>query len=33
MSPRLKEQYAAELRAALQEDLELDNVMQVPRLT
>ena len=33
MSPRLKEQYAAELRAALQEDLGLDNVMQVPRLT
>jgi len=33
MSPRLKEQYMAELRAALQEDLGLDNVMQVPRLT
>ncbi len=33
MSPRRKEQYVAELRAALQEDLGLDNVMQVPRLT
>ena len=33
MSPRLKGQYMAELRAALQEDLGLDNVMQVPRLT
>ena len=33
MSPRLKEEYVAELRAALQEDLGLDNVRQVPRLT
>ena len=33
MSPRLKEQYVDELRAALQGELGLDNVMQVPRLT
>ena len=33
MAPRLKEQYDNELRSKLQEDLGLDNVMQVPRLT
>ena len=33
MSPRLKERYATELRSALQEELGLGNVMQVPRLT
>ncbi|MGZ6528318.1 MAG: 50S ribosomal protein L5, partial [Actinomycetota bacterium] len=32
MAPRLKERYAAELRPALQEELGLANVMQVPRL-
>jgi large subunit ribosomal protein L5 len=30
--PRLKERYLTELRPALQEQLELPNVMQVPRL-
>ena len=30
--PRLKERYISELRPALQEQLELPNVMQVPRL-
>lgn len=33
MRPRLKERYAEELQAALQEELGLGNVMQVPRLT
>ena len=33
MAPRLKEQYDSEIRSQLQEDLGLDNVMQVPRLT
>jgi len=33
MAPRLKEQYDTEFRSKLQEDLGLDNVMQVPRLT
>ena len=32
MIPRLKEKYASELRAQLKEELELDNVMLVPRL-
>jgi large subunit ribosomal protein L5 len=32
MIPRLKEKYDAEIRSALQKELELDNVMQVPRL-
>ena len=32
MAPRLKERYAAELRPALQQELGLGNVMQVPRL-
>ena len=31
-SPRLKERYRSELRARLQEELGLDNVMEVPRL-
>jgi large subunit ribosomal protein L5 len=30
--PRLKDRYAAEIRGQLKEQLELDNVMQVPRL-
>ena len=30
--PRLKEQYNTEIRAALQAELELGNVMEVPRL-
>jgi large subunit ribosomal protein L5 len=30
--PRMKERYLAEVRAALQAELGLDNVMQVPRL-
>jgi large subunit ribosomal protein L5 len=30
--PRLKDRYAAEVRGQLKEQLELDNVMQVPRL-
>lgn len=33
MTPRLKEQYESEIKDQLQEDLELSNVMQVPRLT
>ena len=33
MAPRLKERYDAEIRERLQEELGLDNVMQVPRLT
>lgn len=32
MIPRLKEKYDTEVRAALQKELGLDNVMQVPRL-
>ncbi len=32
MIPRLKEKYASELRAQLKDELELDNVMLVPRL-
>ncbi len=32
MTPRLKERYVNELKAQLQEELGLDNVMQVPRL-
>jgi large subunit ribosomal protein L5 len=32
MAPRLKERYANELRPALQQELGLGNVMQVPRL-
>ncbi|MDE3065170.1 MAG: 50S ribosomal protein L5 [Acidobacteriota bacterium] len=31
--PRLKARYDAEVRAALKEELGLDNIMQVPRLT
>ena len=31
--PRLKERYESELRAQLQEELELSSVMQVPRVT
>jgi large subunit ribosomal protein L5 len=33
MTPRLKEKYDTEIRTQLKEQLELDNVMQVPRLT
>ena len=33
MTPRLKEQYETEIKGQLQENLELSNVMQVPRLT
>lgn len=33
MSPRMKERYSAEIRDQLQADLELGNVMQVPRMT
>ena len=33
MTPRLKEQYETEIKEQLQENLELSNVMQVPRLT
>lgn len=33
MSPRMKERYGAEIRDQLQADLELGNVMQVPRMT
>jgi len=33
MAPRLKERYKAEIRGRLQEDLGLENVMQVPRLS
>lgn len=32
MTPRLKEKYESELRAHLQDELQLANVMQVPRL-
>ncbi len=32
MSPRLKEKYDAEVKGALQSELGLENVMQVPRL-
>ena len=33
MAPRLKEKYETEVKPKLREDLGLDNVMQVPRLT
>jgi large subunit ribosomal protein L5 len=33
MAPRLKEQYNSEIKDKLKADLELDNVMLVPRLT
>jgi len=33
MTPRLKEKYETEIKDQLQENLELSNVMQVPRLT
>lgn len=33
INPRLKEKYDSEIRDALKEQLGLDNVMQVPRLT
>lgn len=33
MAPRLKEQYSTEIRAKLLEELELGNVMRVPRLS
>jgi large subunit ribosomal protein L5 len=33
MVPRLKEQYHAQVRGQIQKDLDLDNVMQVPRLS
>jgi len=33
MTPRLKEQYDTEIKGDLQDNLELPNVMQVPRLT
>ena len=33
MTPRLKEKYETEVKAKLQEELGLANVMQVPRLT
>lgn len=33
MSPRMKVRYGAEIRDQLQADLELGNVMQVPRMT
>lgn len=33
MAPRLKTRYQTEIRAELQSQLDLDNVMQVPRLT
>ena len=33
MTPRLKERYHAEVAKALKDELELGNVMQVPRLT
>ena len=33
MTPRLKEKYHAEVAAALKEELELTNVMEVPRFT
>ncbi len=31
--PRLKERYENELRSALQEELQLDSIMQVPRIS
>jgi large subunit ribosomal protein L5 len=31
--PRLKERYEGEIRAQLKDDLELDSIMQVPRVT
>jgi len=33
MAPRLKDQYNDEIKVQLQKDLELDNVMQVPRMS
>ncbi|MEA2057100.1 MAG: 50S ribosomal protein L5 [Actinomycetota bacterium] len=33
MVPRLKERYQTEIRSQLQDDLGLDNVMQVPRMS
>lgn len=33
MAPRLKDQYNAEIKGQLKEDLGLDNVMRVPRLS
>lgn len=33
MAPRLKEQYDNEIKAQLKDELELNNVMRVPRLT
>ena len=33
MTPRLKEQYDTEIKSQIQNELGLDNVMQVPRLT
>ncbi len=33
MAPRLKEQYNNEIKGQLKEDLGLDNVMRVPRMT
>jgi large subunit ribosomal protein L5 len=33
MAPRLKERYQTEIRSQLQDDLALDNVMQVPRMS
>jgi large subunit ribosomal protein L5 len=33
MAPRLKDMYDTEIKAQLQEQLGLDNVMQVPRIT
>ncbi|MCL1600477.1 MAG: 50S ribosomal protein L5 [Actinomycetia bacterium] len=33
MTPRLKEQYNSEIRDKIQEELDLENVMQVPRLS
>lgn len=33
MTPRLKEQYYAELQARLKDELGLENIMQVPRLS
>ena len=33
MTPRLKERYHAELQAKLKEELGLENIMQVPRLS
>ena len=33
MAPRLKEQYNSNIKDQLKKDLQLDNVMRVPRLT